>query len=150
MPANTQPIYTGQIFSWNTKLTNLVAPKIITSQSPTLLGDTGNYGALIYNIRAIHLGNNVASVIHFWTKKVEGTDTDYHLLCDLAIAQTSSETEALAATEISYTLPVIPLFGASVKGLYLEKDTELYCALGTAIANGVEVFVTGGLYEQDI
>ena len=147
MPANRNPIFTGTIFRWDTTLTSAVAPRVISTQVPILLGSSGDYGALITHIRCLDLGDDVATVVFFYTKRLLGDDLAYRLVLELQIEQATGTSLAAANTETVATLPVIPLFDGNVRGLHLAANTELYCALGTSVTEGKAIHVTGGLYE---
>ena len=139
---NVQPIYPKNIIYWKAKLIAQVTPRIITTETPVLLGTVGDNGCLIHAIDIRHLGDNVATVVRLYSKLAG--DTEYFLENELTLAATSSSNNTTAIAPVSFTLPAI--LPSVNTGMHLEGGVSLYCSLGTAIASGIIVTVRGGDY----
>jgi hypothetical protein len=139
---NTQPIYPKEIIYWRKTLIAQVVPRVITTETPVLLGTVGENGAIIHNVQVIPVGDNVATVVRLYTQLVD--ETTYTLENEITIAATTSSNNTTALAPISATLPAI--LPSPQLGLHLPKECKLYCALGTAVASGLVVVVRGGNY----
>jgi len=144
---NRSPIYTGEIFLWSTRLVTVATPRIITTTLPTLIGTSGDCGALIYHVRTNGLGNDVATILRLYYKRNTGSDLNYYLFLETDLPVLTGTTDTASIAEVTSTLPLLPLFGASVRGLHVPPDTSVYAGLGTAVSIGKSVHVTGGYYK---
>lgn len=139
---NVQPIYPKDIINWKARLTTQVTPRVITTETPVLLGTVGVNGALIHNIIVQHLGDNVATVLRLYTR--EAGETNYFLEAELSLTAVTSSTNAAAIASVPVVLPAILPSGNT--GLHLAPSVSLFASIGTAIASGVNVIVRGGDY----
>lgn len=139
---NVQPIYPKEIIYWKAKLIAQVTPRAITTETPVLLGTVGDNGCIIHAVDVRYLGDNVATVARLYSKM--SGETEYYLENELTLSATTSSNNTSAIAPISFTLPAI--LPASNTGMHLEGGVSLYCALGTAVANGVILTVRGGDY----
>lgn len=139
---NVQPIYPKTIIYWKAKLIAQITPRIITTETPVLLGTVGDNGCLIHAIDVRPLGDNVATVARLYSKLAG--DTEYYLENELTLNATSSSNNTTAIAPVSFALPAILPSGNT--GMHLEGGVSLYCSLGTAIATGVILTVRGGDY----
>jgi hypothetical protein len=143
MTTRTQPSYPSNIRKPRAKLSTQVAPRELTTETPVLLydGDNNTYGAVVTQGNITHLGNNVATVLRLYTQ-LSGS-TEYQLLLETSIAAVAGSTNAAAIV----TVPIVgfdisPRNGLSENtGFRLQAGESIYCALGTAIASGVNVFL---------
>jgi hypothetical protein len=139
---NTQPIYPATIIHWRKILIAQAIPRIITTQTPVLLGTVGENGCLIHSIQVVPLGDNIATAIRFYTQ--QEAETTYTLELEGTTSTTSGSNDGTGLTPVSVTLPgILP---SPQLGLHLAANTKLYCALGTAVATGLVVIVRGGNY----
>lgn len=139
---NVQPIYPKTIIYWKAKLIAQVTPRDITTQTPVLLGTAGDNGCLIHAIDVRHLGDNVATVLRLYSKY--SGDDEYFLENELTLPVVTGSSNAAAIASVPVVLPAILPSGNT--GMHLEAEVSLYCALGTAVANGIIVTVRGGDY----
>lgn len=139
---NTQPIYPKDILHWRKTLIAQVTPRVITTETPVLLGTVGVNGAIIHNIQVVPLGDNVATVVRLYTQLE--AETTYTLELETTIALVTGSGNVTALDPTSATLPgILP---SPQLGMHLAPGCKLYCALGTAVAAGLVLIVRGGDY----
>ncbi len=151
MATNTQPSFIKSPLLWMVTLTNEVVNRSPGAAVPVLLGTAGASGSLIESIQAYPLGDNTASPLRIFLKP--STNSNYILLAETSLTTVSGSgnTSAIANYPIEIQLPRI-LSPASQtpatpnRGLRLPAGYALYAALGTAVAAGAIVTVTGGDY----
>jgi len=149
---NVQPVFIKDPLIWQVTLKDQVVNRSPGSAVPVLLGTAGDDGSLIETIQVYPLGDNVATVARFFYQ-LQGT-TGYTLLpFELSLTATSStgNTTAISGYPLEVVLPKIlfpasPTPGTPNRGLRLPAGTQLYTALGTAVATGVIVSCYGGDY----
>lgn len=139
---NVQTIYPKTIIYWKAKLIAQVTPRDITTETPVLLGTTGDNGCLIHAIDVRHLGDNVATVLRVYSKY--SGDDEYFLENELTLPVVTGSSNTAAIASIPVVLPAILPSGNT--GMHLEAGVSLYAALGTAVASGIIVTVRGGDY----
>jgi hypothetical protein len=159
---NTQPIYTKDIINWAARLTTQVAGRKLTVESPVYLGNFGPFGGLIWSIRAVPLGANVATNLRIYgAPGAESSVVNFRLLFEVPLPSIpDSATNGVnipvgitgnsvlgAPTPIEVPLPRIYSRNTDEsRGLVREGNYALYCALSTAVAGGWDVHVEGGNY----
>jgi len=144
MAANTNPIFpiTPKV-EWG-KLTTANIAKDGTGTVVTLF-TAGANGARIDQIKVRALGTNVATVLRLFINKgsTNTTATNNSLVHEVTIAATTlSETAALTDNDItiakgSDVLSPIP---------FLPAGYKIQATIGTTIAAGIQVTVSGGDY----
>ena len=159
--ANTQPIYTCDIINWDARLIDQVAGRKLTIETPVLLGRFGAFGGIIWSIRAVPLGANVATNlrIYGWAANAVAA-SDYRLLFEVALPSISDMTND-RNTLITYygntTMSAPPAIEIPLPRIYTRNTEEsrglvrtgnysLYCALSAPVASGWDVFIEGGNY----
>jgi len=143
MTIRAQPSYPSSIKKPRARLEDQTTPRRITTQTPVLLYDGSNnvYGAVITQGNITHLGNNVATVVRLYSKLANSST--YDLLVETTVDATSGSSNDTAIDSVSIKLFNISPNNASPnnKGVRIEPGESIYVSLGTAIDNGVNVFL---------
>ena len=153
--ANTQPIYTKEIFTWRAKLTNQVVPLTpspnvapgLLNATPVKMGTAGECGALVWGFQA-DIGLNgvltasVTCFISLFTRREGDAEISprgaYTLSNGSPAAAGGSR---LLATELPTILPI------QQRGLQFEANEEVFVALyQNTFAQPVMVYLIGGYY----
>lgn len=145
MPANTKPIFplTPKV-SW----AKMVAANTAKDGTGTVEAafTAGANGSRIDQIKVRALGTNVATVLRFFINNglTNATAANNTLMHEVTIpATTLSEVAALADNDVTIpknsTETVVPI-------PYLPAGYKINCAIGTAVAAGLQVTVSGGDY----
>lgn len=142
MSANTKPLYPGAIKKPRAFLDDTVTPRKITTETPVLLynGANNSYGAVITSIIAQHVGDNIATVIRFYSRLASSSVYDLLLEHTTTAISGSDNVSKISLEEL--TLPAMhPGNGwPDNRGFRLEPKESLYVALGTAVASGLTIF----------
>lgn len=144
MPANTTPIFPlTPKTSWG-KLTAANTAKDGTGTVVELF-TAGANGARIDQIKVRALGTNVATVLRLFVNNglTQATATNNSLIHEATIAATTlSETAALADNDITISKgsDVVPPIQT------LPPGYKILATIGTAVAAGLQVTVSGGDY----
>jgi hypothetical protein len=142
MATNTNPIFIGTPFLWVNIAKSITCTRDGTSGVPTLLGTAGTYGSFIETIYAVPLGDNVVSTLRLYASP-SGQTGIYYLLSETNLPVVTGSNNTTAQANITVTLPAIQPSG---NGIRLAPSMKLYCALGTPVASGYNIFVGGGDY----
>lgn len=148
---NISPIFVRYPAIAHCRLTNQVCNRDPGTTVPELLYSAGTAGSFVEAIQVTALGANIQSVLRLYYSLpfVAG----YHLLSETplpAVTVTPSD-NAIASYPVLVKLPKV-LFPASPnpsipnEGLRLPQGAELRCALGSAIASGINVTAFAGEY----
>lgn len=158
---NTQPVYTKDIISWNARLITQVAPRKLTTESPVSLGTFGTFGGLLWSIRAVPLGANVASVLRLYGGlPTASSSTDYRLLFEVPLpaidAMTTLDNAMVGSTGNNalnapngIEVPLPRIYSRNTeesRGLVCTGDYTIHCALSVPVASGWDIFAEGGNY----
>lgn len=158
---NVQPIYTKDILNWDARMTNVVGGRKLTVETPTFLGRFGAFGGVVWSIRAVPLGANVATNLRIYGyASTAASVADFRMLFEVAlpaIDDATEETNAVitgtsnsvlsAPTPVEIPLPRIYTRNTEEsRGLVRAANYSLYCALSREVASGWDVFVEGGNY----
>jgi hypothetical protein len=159
---NTQPIYSKDVINWSTRLTTQVAGRKLTVERPVALGSFGQFGGLIWNIRAVPVGINVATNLRIYgAPGAESSVTNYRLLFEVPLPSIFGSATAgvnvpiggngnstlSAPTPIEVPLPRIYSRNTDEsRGLAREPGYALYCALSVPVEGGWDIHVEGGNY----
>jgi hypothetical protein len=146
---NTQPIYSKEIFLWTARLTSQVTPRILTTATtPTFLGNVGTNGGVIWSIKAVPIGNNVASVLRLYGRSADATAlTDYRLFSETNLPLIDNEDNTLSLPEVDIPLPrIFTRDSDQSRGIVAPAGYGFAVALGTIVASGWDIIVTGGDY----
>lgn len=138
---SAQPSYPSTFNKGRARLISQVAPRIIGTETPIQLYDgTSNNGAFISQLTLQQLGDNVATTIRFYSQI--STSETYDLLIEHGTTAVSGASDASAISLEEVTLPVVSPKNAvpENRGIRLEPGESLYCALGIAVATGINVF----------
>lgn len=142
MSINKQPPYPGSVAKPRAFLKTQVTPRNITTETPVLLynGATNNYGAVITSIILNHVGDNISTVVRFYSKLASSTAYDLMLEHTTSLVTSSDDLTAIPIEEV--TLPAMhPGNGwPDNRGFRVGAGESIYVALGTAVANGLTVF----------
>lgn len=146
--ANVQPIYIGTPINWELKLASQVTPRLLNTESPTLLGTFGDNGGLIWNIRCLPLGVNVATVLRLYGLKSGVTGfSNASLLFETTLAAVASVDNVSAVDEVEVVMPrIYTKESSTAKGFTAVGGYSIYAGLGTAVASGWQILVNGGNY----
>lgn len=159
---NVQPIYTKDILNWNARLTNQVCARNLITGTPVVLGTTGAFGSIIWNIRAVPLGANVGTVLRLYgAPSTESAVANYRLLFEVklpTITDTATTgvnvpvggtSNALLAAPTPIEIPLSRIYSRNTdesRGLIREPSYSIYCGLSVAVASGWDIHVEGGHY----
>lgn len=158
---NTAPLYTKDILNWDARLTNQVAGRKLTVESPVKLGQFGLFGGVVWSIRAVPLGANVATNLRIYGYASTGvTPADFRMLFEVAlpaiddvtaehnsVIAVGNNSTLSAPTPIEVPLPRIYTRNTEEsRGLVRTSNYSLYCALSREVVSGWDVFVEGGDY----
>lgn len=144
MPANTQPIFpVVPKVSWG-KVTTANTAKDGTGTVVTVF-TAGANGARIDQIKVRALGTNVATVLRFFINNglTNATASNNSLVHETTIAATTlSEVAALTDNDITIAkgADIVPPIQ------YLPPGYTLMVTIGTTVAAGLQVTVSGGDY----
>lgn len=141
--ANTSPIFpqTPKI-SWAT-LTSAAPAKDGTTA--TLVYTAGSNGARVDQIKVRALGTNVQTVLRLFVNNggASNVAANNSLIHETTInATTLSETTALADNDITIAKGT----DIAVPIPYLQAGYKIYAAIGTAVAQGLQVTIHGADY----
>ena len=153
--ANTQPIYTKEIFTRRAKLTNQVVPLTpipnvapgLLNATPVKMGTAGECGALVWNFQA-DIGLNGASItsltcfISLYTRREGDTEISprgaYTLTNSYSYGASGSR---ILTTELPTILPI------QQRGMHFEANEEVFVGLyANSFVQPVMVYLIGGHY----
>jgi len=159
---NTQPIYTNTIINWDVRLTTQVTDRVLTTTPPEFIGTFGTFGGIIWNIRAVPLGNNAPTTLRiFGARTADSVISSYSLLFEVALPRIVSDvnasgldlvgtnvaTDVHALSDVEVPLPRIYSRNTEEsRGLVREGGYSLYASLGVAVASGWDLHLEGGEY----
>lgn len=131
-------------------------------ETPRLLGNIGPFGGIIWNIRAVPLGANVATNLRIYgSPGAESNVTNFRLLYEVPLPTiTDSATSSvnipvggsgnsLLSAPTPIEVPLHRIYSRNTdesRGLVRTGGYSLYCALSVAVAAGWDIHVEGGDY----
>lgn len=144
--ANERPIYPRTIFNWATPLKTEVAPIVVGTQVPQLVGNGEANGALIHGIEVQSLGDNSETFLILYLQPLNSrgytltpsVNLKYFPLCKVALPAMDASTNTV--------IPLYSILPAGNTGFHLAPGETLYAALETEIETGVVLWVRGGWY----
>lgn len=137
---NTQPVFIKTPFLWSTRLTNQVAPSLITTQTPVLLGTSGINGGIIESIYGVQYTGAGTGTLHIY-----GRDDD--LVYRLLIPPVSLSTNPTKVTLPDVISPAKTGVAGNYTALRLPPEYSIYVAvLATITGDGWEIHAVGGDY----
>jgi hypothetical protein len=155
--ANTSPIFIqrSEVIA-QIRLTNQTISRDGTGGTPVIWYDPtvlgyGN-GAIVDSIRIEAIGINVATQFYLFTQKASFSPLRWAKVGEVNVPAVTGIPNNAGVTSggtfpILFPLPVINSLPTATSALTLDADGAIWgCALGTAIAGGIEVSFIGGYY----
>lgn len=152
---NTQPIYTREVTTGFVELITQTAGRDPGAANLPILFEATDAGALIELVQVVYLGDEATpSEVRFYRRKTDQDKANLFatlpintvtLLGNKTTGEVTWASLNSAVFKQDLTMPSI-LFGTNKTAIRLEPYEILYCALSTALTNGVNVFAYGGQY----
>lgn len=155
---NTTPIYVKDVINWRARLTTQVVGRKPTVESPVLLGAFGDFGGLLWSIRAVPLGANVATTLLIHGAPAGSTspaslsllfEAQLPTIYDPAVAYVPVGTNSYTNTPTPIEISLPRIYSRNTeesRGLVRTTGFSIYASLSTAVAGGWDILVEGGNY----